>query len=316
MSEPRVAILTAAYNHERFIARCLESVLAQTMGDWQMFVLDDGSTDATCEIVRGYRDPRISLLQEPHQGIWTMGVRYNRALARARAPLLAILDGDDWWPPEKLGIQCRTFDDADTVLCHGSAHLHDEEAKPLVRRPLIKTLRGKIPGLCFLESLLTRRHIPWSPTAITRTPAVRALGGFVQPAYAPLVDYPTWAHIAPLGCVRGMPEVLGYYRIRAGSISRGMAEQVVEGNARFVRDFLATQGDKLGIAQETRRLYIRWSDAARDQELARVRMKQGRTTAARDLFRRAIQAGPPWLKTRASLRLFQTVFMGTPRSLV
>jgi glycosyltransferase involved in cell wall biosynthesis len=292
----------------------VEGVLAQSMGDWELFVFDDGSTDATCEIVRRYRDPRIVLMEHPHTGIWTLGGRYNRALAKARAPLLAILDGDDWWPPDKLKIQTPAFEDAETVLCHGSAVLHDEEGRPLARRPLLPAMRGRVRGRDFLEPLLTRRHIPWSPTAMARAAAVRAVGGFVQPSYEPLVDYPTWAHIAPLGFVRGMTEVLGFYRIRAHSVSRGMAEQVADGNARFVRDFLAGEGAKAGLSDRRRNLYLRGSEAAHDQELARIRMKQGRAGEARALFRRAFRSGPPWLKARSSLRLFQSVFFGTPRS--
>jgi glycosyltransferase involved in cell wall biosynthesis len=59
---PRVTVLTAAYNQERYIGRCIESVLAQTYADWEMIIVDDGSTDNTRGVAASFCDPRIKLI--------------------------------------------------------------------------------------------------------------------------------------------------------------------------------------------------------------------------------------------------------------
>ena len=102
---PRVTVLTATYNQAAFVRTCLESVLAQTMADWEMIVVDDGSDDGTPDLVRACRDPRVRVLGLDHAGIGRLSDRYNQALERAAGPLVAVLEGDDWWPREKLAAQ-------------------------------------------------------------------------------------------------------------------------------------------------------------------------------------------------------------------
>src|SRR5688500_377534 len=98
MKSPLVTIVTPAYNQKRYIAECVESVLAQTYPHWEQIVVDDGSTDGTPEIVESYRDPRIRCIRLPHRGLAALGESYNTALAAARGELVAILEGDDLWP--------------------------------------------------------------------------------------------------------------------------------------------------------------------------------------------------------------------------
>src|SRR5512147_1419439 len=99
---PTVSVITPAYNAERFIAQTLDSVLAQTHGDWELVVADDSSTDGTASIAEDYarRDGRIRLLRMPgNQG---QGPARNAALGVAHGDFVAFLDADDLWDPEKL----------------------------------------------------------------------------------------------------------------------------------------------------------------------------------------------------------------------
>jgi glycosyltransferase involved in cell wall biosynthesis len=93
------SVLIAAYNSEDTIAETLESLIAQTCGDWEAVVADDGSTDATAKVVAGYaaRDPRITLVTKPNGGT---GSARNAAASHARAPLWSLLDADDAYLPE------------------------------------------------------------------------------------------------------------------------------------------------------------------------------------------------------------------------
>ena len=95
-----VSVITPAYNAERFIPETIESVRSQTYTDWEMLIVDDGSTDGTGDIVARYADPRIRYIRHAR----TLGASEarNTALRNARGRWIAFLDSDDLWEPHKL----------------------------------------------------------------------------------------------------------------------------------------------------------------------------------------------------------------------
>lgn len=123
-----VSIIMPAYNSARYISEAIESILRQTMPDWELWVVDDHSTDNTTEIVRQYteRDSRIHMLSTPvNQG---SGVARNLGIQAAQGRYIAFLDSDDWWYPHKLELQinwmrennyeftCTYYEDATSSL--------------------------------------------------------------------------------------------------------------------------------------------------------------------------------------------------------
>src|SRR5271154_2723962 len=99
---PSVSVLSPSYRHAAFIGECIRSVQAQTVSDWEMIVVDDGSDDGTPEIAESFNDPRIFVIRRPHEGVAGLGRSYALALSRARGEFLAILECDDTWPATKL----------------------------------------------------------------------------------------------------------------------------------------------------------------------------------------------------------------------
>ena len=95
---PRVSVITPVYNGARTIARAIESVLAQSFRDFEMVVVDDGSTDGTLEILEGFGDS-ITLLKQAHL---QQAIARNLAVKASRGEYLAFLDADDSWLPAKL----------------------------------------------------------------------------------------------------------------------------------------------------------------------------------------------------------------------
>ena len=121
IARPLVSIITPTYNHALYIGRCLESVLAQTEPRWEQIVIDDGSTDGTAEIVNQFTDARIRYVTQRHRGIAGLGDAYNLALRMARGEYVAVLEGDDFWPQDKLERQLPEFEDPEVVLSWGLA---------------------------------------------------------------------------------------------------------------------------------------------------------------------------------------------------
>src|ERR1700676_3283610 len=100
MSKPHVSVLIDTYNHERFIAQAITSVLEQDMpmSDVEIVVVDDGSTDHTPEIARRF-EPRVRVMRKANGG---QASAFNLALPQTRGEIIAMLDGDDWWAKQKL----------------------------------------------------------------------------------------------------------------------------------------------------------------------------------------------------------------------
>src|SRR5688572_28836658 len=100
---PLVSILIPTYNRLGYLREAVDSVLRQTHENWELIIVDDGSTDDTREWVLSLAEPRIRLITIPHSG--NLGLVRNRGIAKARGELIAFLDSDDAFEPHKLAAQ-------------------------------------------------------------------------------------------------------------------------------------------------------------------------------------------------------------------
>lgn len=134
MKQPLVSIITPCYNCGRFIAETIESVQAQTYPNWEMFILDDGSTDDSIAIAQRYaqQDGRIHVSENP-ENLGAAKTR-NRAIEMSRGEYLAFLDADDLWLPTKLERQLRFMQANDCDFsCTEFEHI-DEQGRSLGRQ--------------------------------------------------------------------------------------------------------------------------------------------------------------------------------------
>jgi glycosyltransferase involved in cell wall biosynthesis len=127
VNSPTVSVLVNTYNHERFIAQALRSVLEQDFpaDDMEIIVVDDGSTDATSEIVQEFL-PRIRYIRKANGGQISA---FNAGVAEARGEIVAFLDGDDWWAKQKLRAVTEAFERNPGVTAVGHGLLEVHEAK-------------------------------------------------------------------------------------------------------------------------------------------------------------------------------------------
>jgi glycosyltransferase involved in cell wall biosynthesis len=247
VKRPLVSIISPTFNHERFIGPCIESVLSQTDENWEMIVVDDGSTDHTWEIVTQFagQDSRIRAFRQENRGLWRLAETYNFALGQSRGDLLAVLEGDDVWAHDKLAVQVPPHISSGCPLSFGRVHHIDENGLPMSAIPLPRV--DLLPFLQEPDSTdLVVRYIrgeylvPALTVVISRDPLVR-IGGFQQTEYLPLVDYPTWIRIgARDGGFCFVDHPLGYFRQTSRQASWVHGRQIAQGAYRFAQEMVAS----------------------------------------------------------------------------
>src|ERR1700749_3368895 len=99
ITDPKITVLLPAYNAEKYIAKAICSVLAQTFTDFELLIINDGSTDDTEKIIRSFDDSRIVVINQENKGV---SAGLNVGLAHARAPYVARFDADDICMPNRL----------------------------------------------------------------------------------------------------------------------------------------------------------------------------------------------------------------------
>ena len=113
MNVPAVSVILPAYNCEKYIDKAIQSVLDQTWSDFELIIINDGSSDGTETIIRAFNDPRIILVNNP--GNKGLIFSLNRAIDMAKGNYIARMDADDICLPERLGKQKRILDENDSI---------------------------------------------------------------------------------------------------------------------------------------------------------------------------------------------------------
>ena len=104
---PKLTVIIPTHNRARYLDQAIRSALGQTYGDFELIVVDDGSTDTTVELVGAYRDRRLRYLSQPHRGI---SAAVNLGIRSARGCYIARLDSDDLWFPDMLATLVPVLD--------------------------------------------------------------------------------------------------------------------------------------------------------------------------------------------------------------
>lgn len=243
--KPIVSIITPTFNHEKYIEECIQSVLAQTIGEWEMIIIDDGSTDNTPDVVRQFHDPRIRSLVREHRGINRLVENYNEALGLSRGEYIVILEGDDFIPANRLEIQLPAFEDEGIVLSHGK-YVYALDKKNVVYPTLFKDdILNNEPVGTALKAFLCGFNPVGTQSVMARKSALLEIGGFVQSSFLPLVDYPTWMKLSLTGRFMYIPQVLGYWRRHPFSTTLNKSEEILHGYIRYCDEFITSFKDRL-----------------------------------------------------------------------
>ena len=204
---PLVSVVMPAYNAEPFIEKSINSVLAQTVRDWELIVIDDQSSDATMQIVQSLADgdERIRIIRS-EQNMGTAATR-NRGMEQSRGLFVAFLDSDDIWYPRKLEKQLQRIQSEGAELCYCAYAMVSEGGEKCCEDFLVR------PQVS-LEDLLTKNDIGCSTVMLSRKAADKYR--FHTEYYHE--DYALWLTMLRDGCKAvGVTEVLTDYLVREDS---------------------------------------------------------------------------------------------------
>src|SRR6266851_4296637 len=209
---PAVTVAICLFNSSRFIDETLESVFAQTFEDYEVILVDDGSTDGCADAIeRRYRDRRLTIIRQANRGLPNAR---RVSIASARGEYVAFLDHDDLWLPDKLERQVAVAKADPTLALLFSDCLYiDERGQPLSRLSDQYHLASlDLTGTRGYAELLQRGCFIWQSTVLARTVALRSVDSF-KPIYPYIADYDTWLRLARRHRLHYTPDVLAKWRV-------------------------------------------------------------------------------------------------------
>jgi glycosyltransferase involved in cell wall biosynthesis len=249
---PKVSVCIPVYNRALYVGTAIESVLAQSFPDFELLLIDDGSTDDSVPVMQRYTDPRIRL---ECNGV-NRGISHtrNRALELARAPCIAWLDSDDRMTPRRLALQLRFLDrHQDVGLLGGWLRRFDDsgrflgiQAKPLVHEQLRATL------------LFRTSHA--NTTVMARTAVLREFSHAAEFFLGEDRDVLLRLSMSGRHRFANLPRILSHQREHAGRITKSRPASLLESKYRLIDRQLRA----LGIATTQ-------SDLARHYLLTRIK---------------------------------------------
>jgi GT2 family glycosyltransferase len=193
----------AVHDGARHLQASLDSVLDQSFGDFELVVVDDGSTDDTPQILRSYTDKRIRVIDNPRNLGLTASL--NRGLAASRGELLARQDADDVSLPGRLARQVEFLRNNRDVVLLGSAYIRINELGEELGTRNVPTEDDEIRWRMLFLNPYTHSSVMF------RTDAARRVGGY-RTDYPYAEDYDLWARLAAAHPVAAVPEILVLYR--------------------------------------------------------------------------------------------------------
>jgi len=216
----KVAIIIPTYNAANFIEKAIDSVFAQSYSDYEIIVVDDGSTDNTKEILEKYGN-RITYILQSNQGV---AIARNTGIRNSESEYIAFLDSDDQWLPEKLERQMEILENnIDTSMVHTNDIRISEKGKALyIDSPKIKYLSGKIS-----KYLLLRKASIKTSTVLLRRECLDKVGLFDSClSRLGVEDRDLWIRFTKYYNAYYIDKLLVKYLVRSNSMSHNTKKMV------------------------------------------------------------------------------------------
>jgi glycosyltransferase involved in cell wall biosynthesis len=237
---PLVSINLCCYNSKRYLKETLDSIINQSYENWELVIVNDGSTDETELIVKEYieRGFPVKYLYQENRGL---GYSRNKAIELSRGEYVALIDHDDLWFPSKLQQQVDFLNkNPGTILCYTDGYfLHEGTKSEIKFSSVSRFYRGNV-----FPNLVEHDFIGLPSVLINRSMAGDAL--FFNPRYRFSEEYELFLRLSLQSKIDFIDEPLVYYRIHASNFSNNVNVQIEE-NEEIYRSF-ADQIQDLGIS--------------------------------------------------------------------
>ena len=291
MSRPFVSVLIDTYNHEKFIERAITSALEQNFSpaDYEILVVDDGSTDRTPEIVKKFA-PRVVHLRKPNGG---QASAFNYGIPRCRGAIVAFLDGDDWWAPNKLSTVSAAMDADHEIGIVGNAIVIVQPDGQEEKEILLEGNRFRANTPAGAKTFRVRGSFLGTSRMTIRTSVLSEIGPIPESIVFEADEY-VFTLAAVLHGALILPDFLTYYRLHNANLYQGStADPERERRKQIVLQELAT-----ALGRKFEELKI-------DRGVARIITNNVRADA--DLIRLSRDGGMPWETFQTEWRMYQRV---------
>lgn len=278
-----VSIITPSLNQSAFLEQTLRSVLEQDYPELEYIVVDGGSTDASVDIIRQYRDRLAWWVSESDRG---QADAINKGLKHARGDIVAWLNSDDFYLPGAVTAAVRAFDASPaSVLVYGNMQAVDDQGR------LLNTLRYRQLGL---EELLCFQIIGQPATFMQRAALERA--GGLNPGFHYLLDHQLWIRLARRGPILHVDDTWAAARYHAAAKNRASALEF--GREAFrILEWASSDPDLAPVLKGLDRR----ARASAHRVDARYLLDGGQPRAAIDAWMRALATHPPTALARLNL---------------
>ena len=211
---PLVSVIIPTFNRGEDLRRAVASVLCQTRPEFEILIMDDGSTDGTPAVVQQFADSRIKYEWAKNSG--GPATPRNRGLRLARGKYVAFLDADDWWSPEKLAESLKHLEAGADVVYHDLYRVSRPRQRLFLRRAHTRALT--VPAF---TDLIKNGNALNNSSVVLRKGLLDSIGGQSEdPGLVAAEDYDAWLQIARrTEKFPRIPQTLGYYWAGGGNIS-------------------------------------------------------------------------------------------------
>ena len=200
--QPKVSVVMSVYNGEKYLEEAIDSILNQTFEDFEFIIIDDGSTDRTLRIIKGYKDPRIVLISRENRGLVKS---LNEGIEKAKGEYIARMDADDISMKDRLKKQVDFLDnDKRVVLLGSSMGVLYSKSKQIVNHFVL------LGDTELRAEMFIRCPFVHGSTMYRRSSAVDA--GLYNSNYWPAEDYHFWLRLSMIGKISNLYEPLYVYR--------------------------------------------------------------------------------------------------------
>ena len=234
----KVDVIIPAFNAAKYLPTAIESVLSQTFEDWQILLVDDGSTDNTIEVVAPFLDRLGSRIKYIHQNNRGLPAARNTAIRASTSEFLALLDADDVWLPCRLEESLRALADRPQAgLAYGLIRTIDPEGQPYGSIWAGNSIgrEGKIA-----THIYTRKIELPCPSITFRRQCIDEVGVFDETMRA-TEDRDLWLRISLRYEVAFVPKLLAYYRLSPNSMSAD-PQRMLQAQLQFIRKHYGSEG--------------------------------------------------------------------------